>query len=121
VQGTGSSVSYLRRYLTCMIFNVATRDDSDGNRARPGNDNAGELTGRAQVDELYKLLAECSANGAATPDAERTFLTKMGMADLRSIKDIPAGQFVRCRNALLTKKNIMAQRARMATQAGEAA
>lgn len=32
IQGLGSSVSYLRRYLTCMIFNVVMKDeDNDGN------------------------------------------------------------------------------------------
>lgn len=33
IQGLGSSVSYLRRYLTCMIFNVIlTDEDNDGQR-----------------------------------------------------------------------------------------
>ena len=31
IQAMGSTVSYLRRYLVCMIFNVATADDNDGN------------------------------------------------------------------------------------------
>lgn len=30
IQGSGSTVSYGRRYLTCMIFNIATFDDNDG-------------------------------------------------------------------------------------------
>jgi hypothetical protein len=30
IQGMGSTASYLRRYLTCMIFNIATTDDNDG-------------------------------------------------------------------------------------------
>jgi hypothetical protein len=29
----GSSASYARRYLTCMIFNIPTKDDDDGNAA----------------------------------------------------------------------------------------
>lgn len=33
VHATGSSTSYARRYLVCMIFNVTTEDDDDGNRA----------------------------------------------------------------------------------------
>lgn len=32
VQATGSTNSYGRRYLTMMIFNVATHDDNDGNK-----------------------------------------------------------------------------------------
>lgn len=31
VHGTGSTITYGRRYLTCMIFDVATGDDTDGN------------------------------------------------------------------------------------------
>lgn len=33
IQAMGSTVTYLRRYLFCMIFNVATTDDNDGNGA----------------------------------------------------------------------------------------
>jgi hypothetical protein len=36
IQGKGSSVSYLRRYMLCMVFNVAIGDsDTDGNAAVP--------------------------------------------------------------------------------------
>lgn len=41
LQGLGSTVSYLRRYLTCMIFNVVlTDEDNDGGQAgkRQGSD-----------------------------------------------------------------------------------
>jgi hypothetical protein len=31
IQATGSTNSYARRYLVCMIFNVTTADDNDGN------------------------------------------------------------------------------------------
>lgn len=31
IQATGSTNSYARRYLICMIFNVTTADDNDGN------------------------------------------------------------------------------------------
>lgn len=118
LHGLASTVSYLRRYLTCMVFNIVlANDDNDGNRQRPSSDT-GELQGRTQVDELYRLLAECSADPKAVEANERSFLAKMGMADLRSIKDVPAGQFIRCRNALLTKRNIMTQRR---AQTGEAA
>ena len=33
IHGTGSTYTYGRRYLTCMIFDVATGDDDDGNAA----------------------------------------------------------------------------------------
>lgn len=32
VQASGSTNSYARRYLMCMIFNVTTEDDTDGNK-----------------------------------------------------------------------------------------
>jgi len=36
VQSVGSSVSYLRRYLLVMVFNIVTADDDDGQAPRPG-------------------------------------------------------------------------------------
>lgn len=111
VQGVGSSVSYLRRYLTLMIFNVAlTSEDNDGNR--PRQEDTGELAGRAQAEELQRLLRETGSD-------ERRFLDHMNLKELRSIKDVPIGHYVRLKNALLTKKSILAQRA--ARQTGEAA
>lgn len=110
VQGVGSTVSYLRRYLTCMIFNVALRDDNDGNRVRK-TEETGELAGRTQADELYRLLA-------ATKSDERKFLDHMGLNDARSLKDVPIRHFVRLKNALLTKKHILAQRAARAAAQG---
>jgi hypothetical protein len=34
VHALGSTSSYARRYLVCMIFNVTTEDDNDGNRRK---------------------------------------------------------------------------------------
>lgn len=42
VQAAGSTSSYARRYLTCMIFNVTTFDDNDGNGTRTSG--AGKTT-----------------------------------------------------------------------------
>lgn len=36
IHGEGSAFSYGRRYLTCMIFNIPTGDDDDGNAAGNG-------------------------------------------------------------------------------------
>jgi hypothetical protein len=120
VQGVGSSVSYLRRYLTCMIFNIALRDDNDGNRTRPGNDT-GEVNGRAAIGLLYQLIAECSTDPDATAANERAFLNSFGFPDLHTIKDIPAGDFPRLKNALLDKKSRLAQRAKLNIKTGAAA
>jgi hypothetical protein len=123
LHGLGSTVSYLRRYLTCMIFNIVLADDNDGNRTRGRQSDDGELGGRTQTDELYALLAECSADPAAVVANERAFLTKMGLGDLRSMADARVGDFVRLKNALLTKKSVLAQRRAQTpnTQAGAAA
>lgn len=105
LHGLGSTVSYLRRYLTCMVFNIVLRnDDNDGNRQQQRPRDDGEVSARAQTDELYALLAECSANPKAVAANERAFLTKMGLGNLRSMADARVGDFPRLKNALLTKK-----------------
>lgn len=55
IQGLGSSISYLRRYLTCMVFNVAiANEDKDGNRQR---DNGATISA-AQYEQLSRWLDE---------------------------------------------------------------
>jgi len=120
VQGVGSSVSYLRRYLTCLIFNIAlANEDNDGNRRKPANDT-GEVLGQKAIDLLYQLIADVAYDPAAVAANERGFLDSFGFNDLRTIKDIPAREFARLKNALLDRKNQRAQRAAM-KQSGEAA
>jgi hypothetical protein len=107
VQALVSSTTYLRRTLTCMVWNLAlTNEDMDGNAPR----NDGRLTER-QVEELWELMRR-------TETQEARFLTVMcPAADLRSIGDVPAVEFPRLRNALLTKANVRAQRAAAARAA----
>lgn len=103
VQGVGSSVSYLRRYLTVMVFNIALKgEDNDGNRQRREPDT-GELIGRAQVAELRALMTE-------TRILESVVLAKKA-PDFSTIEALPAAAFVPIRNDLLSRKNILAQRA----------
>lgn len=105
VQGVGSSVTYLRRYLACMIFNVALRDDNDGNRAKPANANeeTGELINRHQVNELRALMLE-------TRILESVVLARKAPG-LATIEALPATQFHIIRNDLLSRRNVLAQRA----------
>jgi hypothetical protein len=116
LHGLGSTVSYLRRYLLCMIFNVALRgEDNDGNR----EPDTGEVISRPQLAELRALLADCSADPKAARANERNFLGKMGLDQLRSLADARPGQFAGLRTALMTKRaNVLARRA---AQTGEAA
>jgi hypothetical protein len=116
LHGLASTVSYLRRYLTCMIFNVVlANDDNDGNRNR--REDTGELIGQAPVDLLYKLIADVAFDPTAVQTNERGFLDSFGFSHLRSIKEIPAGEFARLKNALLSKKSQRAQRTALNTGA----
>lgn len=107
LHGLGSTVSYLRRYLSCMIWNlVLLHEDNDGNRSRYQEPVTidGELAGASQTAELYGLLRECSACPQA--EAERKLLVGVGLGGLRSLKDIPAGrEFARVRTLLISKRD----------------
>ena len=118
LHGLGSSVSYLRRYLTCMIFNVTLRyEDTDGSRTP----NDGEIISRTQADELRSLIAVCSADPAARATNEQHVLRKLGLEKLCAVGDLPPREFTRVRNALLTKRAAMAKRATQAQTEGVAA
>jgi hypothetical protein len=105
VQGLGSSVSYLRRYLMMMVFNIAlTNEDNDGNRTRPA-------AGRISLEQL----AELSDLMRRTRTEEPRFLAAMAPG-LRSIEDAPAADFPRLKNALLTKLGVLSQRAKLARE-----
>jgi hypothetical protein len=56
----GSAITYGRRYLLLMIFNVAIGDD-DGNAAGDEGHGDGTITDK-QVDELNKLLTDTKSN-----------------------------------------------------------
>lgn len=102
LHGLGSTVSYLRRYLTCMAFNVAlTNDDNDGNRSRPAA-NDGRIT-EAQADELHDLMTRGRIR-------EGTVIEKMAPG-LRSIGQLPAKDYPQIKNALLSRLNVLEQRA----------
>ncbi len=79
IQGFGSAMSYGRRYLTLLIFNVAlTNEDDDGQSAGDG----GGLT-REQEVELSGLIRDTRTNTAK-------FLAIFGV---ESLPDIPASRF----------------------------
>lgn len=73
VQATGSTNSYARRYLVCMIFNVTTEDDNDGNGTgkildegvRADFEAAIEvLADRPAADKLWeKIVKACDKSG----------------------------------------------------------
>ena len=86
IQAIGSTISYLRRYLTCMIFNVAlTNDDTDGNEVAP--------ISAKQARDLEDLLARSGA------DREK-FLAYLRVSD---IADLSSRDYPRARAALEQK------------------
>lgn len=56
-QAFGSTATYGRRYLLCMLFNISTGDDRDGNRA----DDDATITNQ-QRDELQNLIEDLGWN-----------------------------------------------------------
>ena len=99
LHGLGSAVSYLQRYLTRMIFNVVLRnEDNDGNWR-----GSAILLTTAQCDELNALMCE-------TFTLEAKFLAAM-CPGLDAIEQAPGADFARLRNARVSKKRALAQRA----------
>ena len=62
VQAIGSTVTYARRYLTLMIFNVSTGDDDDGSGDRKREEKT--ALSEAQLSELLDLMAAWDPNPA---------------------------------------------------------
>lgn len=58
VHASGSTLSYGRRYLTMLVFNVSTTDDDDGNGGK------GALITEQQVADLTALAQEVGADVA---------------------------------------------------------
>ncbi len=61
IWGEGSAFSYGRRYLTCMIFNIPTGDDDDGNAAGKEDPEPEPIT-KAQGKEIEKLIKDTGAD-----------------------------------------------------------
>jgi len=59
-QAFGSTATYGRRYLLCMLFNISTGDDKDGNKL----EETGGPISDEQRAELEKVLEECGADKA---------------------------------------------------------
>lgn len=94
VMAAGSTVSYLRRYLTCMIFNIVlTNEDDDGVGARA------PIT-KEQVGQLLDLL-----NDGGIPESAFT-----KSANIKRVEDLPAQRF---------QAAVIAIRARIAAKAGK--
>jgi hypothetical protein len=101
LHGLGSAVSYLRRYLTGMIFHVVlTNEDTDGNPPPPPA--ASYRLTHAQCMDLKGLMRE-------THTLESRFLDVM-CPGLTVIAEAPAGEFHRLKNALIAKRTQLTRR-----------
>lgn len=77
IQGLGSTVSYLRRYLTMMIFNlVAIKDDNDG------NNDVNFITNEQAVEIDLLIPKVCKSVEVFKPK----FLEYMKVVDIRHIR-----------------------------------
>jgi len=106
LQAMGSTLSYGKRYCAEMLLNIVREGaDDDAATAKPA-----ALLSAAQVEELGALMR-------ATRTLEARFLTAMAPG-LRSVAEAPAADFPRLKNALLTKRAMLAKRSE---RTGEAA
>ena len=120
LHGLGSTDTYLRGRLLRGAFNIVlTNDpnDDDGNRAA---DDGVVISGR-QAAELRTLVAACSADPTTVTANETRVLAKLGLNTLHTVDDVAPRDFVRVRNALLTKRAVLAQRTAFVAKQGVAA
>lgn len=93
----GSALSYGKRYLLCMIFNVTL--DRGGARSRGGDDDGNAAGGadvitKKQNDELLRLIKDAGAN-----------LDKFCAAfSIETVADLPVGDFELAKSRLATFK-----------------
>jgi hypothetical protein len=83
IQAMGSTISYARRYLTLMIFNVAVLDeDNDGNGAGAERINEGEIA--AINKELERIFPD---------DRAGVVMRMLTLAEVETIPEIPKTKF----------------------------
>jgi len=94
IHAFGSSMTYGRRYLTLLIFDIATEDD-DGNRA-----TVIETISEDQEMQLRDLIETLSVN---EPAFIKYANSQIKNATIEKLADIPAGDFAGCVTALKKK------------------
>ena len=95
-QAFGSTATYGRRYLLCMLFNISTGDDTDGNKQAPINQ---ERINTEQLSNLRQLIEET--------DTDIEQFCKLGKVD--ALPDIWAVDYDKAISLLEQKKARMAQ------------
>jgi hypothetical protein len=97
IQGLGSMVSYLRRYLTLMIFNVTVADeDNDGNSSEPTMSEEQLIILRTKFNDHFSLGI---GNYPSVNDLEAKFVTwiaaQQRQPDLTRLEDAHSALFPR--------------------------
>ena len=95
-QAFGSTATYGRRYLLCMLFNISTGDDKDGNREKERD--LSTVSGE-QLQEIRDLIADTDADVVAF----------CNMFRIEALPDLLASDFARARDLLQQKKARAAQ------------
>ena len=80
-QAFGSTATYGRRYLLCMLFNISTGDDNDGNRIF-GKDVSGPIS----EQQLIELREKIEVTGADIAKFCSVF-------EIEALPDLPASEF----------------------------
>lgn len=92
VQAIGSTTTYARRYLLCMLFNVVTEDeDDDGNKAV--TPKTADITAE-QVAELTALITKKGTDLAIVLSAYK----------VAALEHMNADQYAHCKKRLLSTK-----------------
>lgn len=86
----GSTFTYGRRYAICGVFNIATKEDTDGN----GSGSSSEKITDVQAAKIKSLIVEVGA------DIQRF----LAMGEVDSVEDILASQYDKAVALLETKR-----------------
>lgn len=98
IQALGSTVSYLRRYLECMVFNVMlTNEDNDGNVGKGSTAITQE-----QADNVESLISELGLD----PKALTNFLAIM---EAKTVREIKADRYRQAMTLLQAKRRVGSQ------------
>jgi hypothetical protein len=90
-QAFGSTATYGRRYLLCMLFNISTGDDKDGN-APPNSDD--ETISQEQILEVRKAIEETASDIAKF----------CAFFKIDALPDLPAREFDRAISMILNQR-----------------
>jgi len=88
-QGFGSTISYGRRYLSLMMFNLSTTNEDDDGRKAGGDGNISV----EQRDTLAKIIED---NGFPIENFCK-------WAEVETLADMPASKYQKAHNALMAK------------------